>query len=308
MKIPRRTFLNGSLLGLGATFLGCKPQVKAQSAETGPFDPGQRVQLGKTGIKLSRVGLGTGMNGFNQQSNQTRLGQEKFTALVRGCYDRGIKWFDAADLYGSHTFLKSALSGLKRDDYVLVSKIWLRRGGIPTPEQERPDADQVIERFLSELGTDHIDLVLLHCMTEADWPSKYEKQLKLMDDMKQKGAIRAHGVSCHSLAALETAASEPWVDSIHTRINPYGESMDDIPEKVVPVLRTAHANGKGIVGMKIIGAGKFSDSDMKRNHSIDFALNLGCVDTMTVGFESLAQVDDFAVRMRNTSSRKIETV
>ena len=308
MKIPRRTFLNGSLLGLGATVLGYQSEVKAQPVESGTFAPSQIVQLGKTGIKLSRVGLGTGMSGFNRASNQTRLGQEKFTELVRGCYDRGIKWFDAADIYGSHPFLKPALSGVKRDDYTLVSKIWFRKGGIPIPQEERPDADGFIERFLTELGTDHLDLVLLHCMTEADWPTKYEKQMKLMDDLKKKGVIRAHGVSCHSLAALQTAASEPWVDSIHTRINPYGESMDDTPEKVVPVLRTAHDNGKGIVGMKIIGAGKFRDSDMKRDHSIDFALNLGCVDTMVVGFESLAEVDDFAARMRKTARHRIETI
>ncbi len=308
MKIPRREFINSALLGLGSAVLGCSSMLEGRQTQPVTFDPGEIVPLGKTDIKLSRVGLGTGMSGFNRASNQTRLGQEKFNALVHGCFERGINWFDAADIYGSHPFLQSALCQFKRQDYLINTKIWYRKGGIPIPQDQRPGPDKVIERFLKELGTDYIDMVLLHCMTDEAWNSKYENYMKVMDDLKKRGLVRVLGVSCHSLKALNTAASEPWVDSIHARINPYGNSMDDTPEKVVPVLRKAHANGKGVVGMKIMGAGKYRDSDMKRNHSIDFALNLGCVDTMTVGFENLQEVDDFNARVRNTHRREILTV
>lgn len=302
MKIPRRKFISSGLIGLGGLILGARSYAQSLP-EIKTFDPWEIVPLGKTGIKVSRVGLGTGMNGFNQQSNQTRLGADKFRELIRGCYDRGVRLFDTADLYGSHPYLIPALSGIKRENYVIVSKIWYNRGGIPIPENERPDADKMVQRFLKELGTDYIDLVLLHCMTDENWPTKFEKQLKLLEDLKQKGLIRAHGVSCHSLEALKTAASEPWVDSVHARINPYGESMDGDPDVVVPVLQRFHQAGKGVVGMKIIGAGKFRTSDLKRNNSIDFTLNLGCVDTMIVGFEKLEEVDDFAIRVQNTPRR-----
>lgn len=297
MKIGRRTFLKQSLIGAGGLLLAGRSFAE-QETKTAFFDPYEQVPLGKTGVTVSRVGLGTGMNGMNGQSNQTRLGAQPFKNLIRGCYERGIRLFDTADLYGSHPYLIPALKDIPRDQYVIVSKIWMYPNGIVATE--RPDADVVVERFLKELGTDYIDMVLLHCMMAGDWPKVYEKQLAILDGLKTKGTIRAHGVSCHSLEALTTAAAHPWVDSVHTRINPYGEAMDDTPEKVVPVLREFHKNGKGVVGMKIIGAGKFSDSDIQRNHSIDFVLNLGCVDTMIVGFESLAQVDDFASRARNT--------
>jgi len=301
MKMHRRGFLGGIAAGLGGLVFRCDGQTI--EPELKPFDPYEKVQLGKTELKMTRVGLGTGMNGFNHASNHTRMGQEAFTKLVQGCLERGMNWFDSADLYGSHTFLRQALATVPRDKYLLVSKIWYQQRGLPTPANERGDADKIVERFLEELGTDHIDLVLLHCLTDANWNSIHEKQMKLLDDLKKKGVIRAHGVSCHSLEAFKTAAEEPWVDSIHERINPYGASMDDTPENVVPVFQKAHDNGKGLVGMKIMGAGNFRDSDMKRNHSIEFAFNLPCLDVMTIGFEKLAEVDDFETRLSKAVRR-----
>jgi predicted aldo/keto reductase-like oxidoreductase len=119
--------------------------------------------------------------------------------------------------------------------------------------------------------------------------------------LKDKGVIRAHGVSCHSIAALEAAAAEPWVDSVHARINPYGMSMDDKPEKVVPVLKKLHAAGKGVVGMKIIGEGKLRNDAEKRDESARFVLGLGCVDILNIGFEKVEEIDDFAGRVRKVS-------
>lgn len=300
MKIHRRHFMAGSLVGLGGVVFRCLGQPLDPPGPE-PFDPYEHVPLGKTGLTLSRVGLGTGMNGVNRASNQTRLGEGAFNALVRGCLDRGINWFDTADTYGSHPFLRNALSLFNRSQYTLVTKIWCRREGAPSPVDEREDAEKIVERFLKELGTDTLDLVLLHCMTEPDWPEAFEKHMTLLAKLKAKGVIRAHGVSCHSLEALQTAATEPWVDSIHERINPYGVTMDGLPEKVVPLLQTAHEAGKGIIGMKIIGAGAFRDSEIKRNHSIEFVMNLPCVDAVTVGFESLAEVDDFEERLKKAT-------
>lgn len=300
MAMHRRKFLSGTLAGLTALLL----KGRAWAEDASFFDPYEMVTLGKTGLTVSRVGLGTGMNGSMHESNQTRLGKDKFSALIQGCYDRGIRFFDMADLYGSHPYVLQALKEVKREDIVLCTKLWYNRGGIPTPVEERPDADKMIELFLKEIGTDYIDLVLLHCMVKENWPTVFEKQMNLMAAMKKKGIIRAHGVSCHSLGALKTAAAEPWVDSVHARINPYAEAMDGTPQEVLPVLKQFHDSGKGVVGMKIVGAGKFRNSDLQRNHSIDFVLNSGCVDTMIVGFENLNEVDDFAARVRTTLKKR----
>ncbi|MBN2091256.1 aldo/keto reductase, partial [candidate division KSB1 bacterium] len=242
-----------------------------------------------------------GMSGSHRSSNQTRLGKEKFEALIRAAFEQGIRFFDCADLYGSHAFIIPALKGIPRNDYIISTKIWFRRGGIP--ESERPDADVVIKRFLKELNTDYIDNVQLHCTTSEDWPANLKKQMDIMDRLKEKGVIRAHGVSCHSLDALKTAASNPWVDMIHARINAFGNHMDASPQEVVEVLQKAHKAGKGVIGMKLVGQGDFRYSSEKRRESIEFVLNSGVVDTMIVGFEKAGEIDDFANMVNNTVKR-----
>jgi len=295
MEMKRREFLARSIAGVGGLLLGsgCTDAARRKSTT---FDPYERVRLGKTKIKVSRVGFGTGMRGGGRQSNQTRLGKEKFEALLKTAYEQGIRLFDVADLYGTHPYLASAMSKMPREKYVINTKIWWRGGGIP--EKERPDADVVVKRFLKELNTDYIDVVLLHCVDSPKWPDELTKQMNILAKLKKKGIVRAHGVSCHSLTALQAAADEPWVDSVNLRINAYGKNMDGPVEKVEPVVRKLHKTGKGVLGMKLIGEGAFRNSDEKRDKSISYVLGLGCVDAMVVGFEKIEEIDDFAARVR----------
>ena len=295
MKLRRREFIHRTALGVGGLMVAAPHSARAHAAAA-HFDPYALVQLGRTPLKVSRVCLGTGMRGGNRESNHTRMGKQAFEALIRESFDRGTRLFDLADLYGTHPYVIPALKGIARDRYQIVSKVWFMKGGLPEPE--RPDADVVIPRFLKELQTDHIDLVLLHCVTSAKWPQELRRQMDLLSQMKEKGYIRALGVSCHSLDALRAAAREPWVESVHTRINPYGMSMDGPPEQVVPVLKEIHAAGKGVVGMKIMGEGRLRNDDERRDASVRYALTLGCVDVLNVGCESLAEVDDLASRVR----------
>jgi len=295
MRMKRRDFIRRSALATGLVAL-CGPWLPAAEARPQTFDPFGPVTLGRTRVRTSRFCLGTGMRGGNRQSNHTRMGKEKFEALIRESFDRGTRLFDLADLYGTHPYVVPALKGIARDRYQIVTKIWFRDGGIP--EKERPDADVVVERFLREIGTDYLDLVLLHCVTSAKWNEELRRQMDILAKLKDKGTIRAHGVSCHSLEALKTAATEPWVDSVHARINPFKMSMDGPPDDVVPVLQQIHAAGKGVVGMKIIGEGRLRNDDEKKDESIRFVLGLGCVDVLNVGCESIAEVDDVAARVR----------
>jgi aryl-alcohol dehydrogenase-like predicted oxidoreductase len=295
MKLKRRDFLKQSALAAG-TMLVSPGLGRAAEPTTRNFDPYEKVPLGKTGMNFSRVCIGTGVHGGNRESNQTRMGKEKFENLLNAAYDRGVRVFDLADLYGTHPYLIPALKSIQRDKYFIISKIWLDKGGIP--DKDRPDADVVIPRFLKELGTDYIDLVLLHCVRSPKWNEDLRKQMDILAKYKEKGVIRGHGVSCHSLDALETAANEPWVDSVHARINPYEMSMDGPADKVAPVLQKIHSAGKGVVGMKIIGEGRLRNDDERKNESIKYVLGLGCVDILNVGFEKVEEIDDFAARVR----------
>ncbi len=294
-NIKRREFIKQSALGAGGILLGA-PLGAAENPDVKFHDPYAPVQLGQTDLKFTRVCLGTGTRGYQRSSNQTRKGRDVFVKLLREAYERGIRTYDLADLYGSHTYVPEALAGRPRDRYSLISKIWWDGGGIP--ESERPDADVVVARFLKELKTDYIDLLLLHCVSAPDWPDQLRKPMAVLSKLKAQGKVRALGVSCHSLGALAAAAAEPWVESVHTRINPYGMSMDGSPAEVVPALKKLHAAGKGVVGMKIIGEGRLRNNDARRDESVKFVLGLGCVHILNVGFESVSEIDDFAARVR----------
>lgn len=284
MRMKRREFLGTAAAG-AAGALGAGRLAHAAAAD---IEPSGIVPLGE-GLKVTRIGIGTGMRGWLRESNQTRLGEEGFRNLLHYCYDRSIRLIDMADLYGTHGHVARAFRDKPRDNYTLVTKIWFRPNGLA--EEERPDAGVLVERFLKELKTDYIDICQLHCVTSADWPTELRKQMDRLADMKQKGAIRAHGVSCHSVEALEAAAEEPWVDVVHARVNPFGFRTDGPMEEVVPVLKKLHAAGKGIIGMKLIGEGTFDEE--KRREALKFAMGLGVVDAMIVGFEKPEEVDAF---------------
>ena len=294
MKIQRRQFIGTAV----ASVAGALVQAPAVAAPV-DVDPTASVPLGKA-LKACRVSCGTGMVGGGRQTNQTRLGKEKFEALLNYAYDHGIRQFDMADMYGTHPYVGRVLKSKPRDQCQLVSKIWTRGGGLP--EKERPLADVLVKRFLKELKTDYIDVLQIHCMTEPDWNKTERPQMDAMEKLKQQGMIRAHGVTVHSIPALKTAAEEPWVDVVHVRINPYGHRTDGPMEEVLPILERIHAAGKGIIGMKLIGEGKFDLA--QRKNTLKFVMDLGTVDCLTVGFEKLQQIDEFLANVQERLAAK----
>jgi aryl-alcohol dehydrogenase-like predicted oxidoreductase len=295
-NLTRREFVSTLAAGTGLILAGkmaaAAPLGRTKKI-TGPF---QIITLGKTGIKTTLLGMGTGFNGGDRSSAITRAGVAE--SIIRYSYDKGIRFFDCADTYGTHSYTMKALKDIPREKYTLSSKIWVSGGGIPEPE--RPDADIVVDRFRKELNTDYLDLVQIHCMTSATWSDEQKKQMDILENLKAKGIIRAHGVSVHSFQALQTAADSPWVDVIHVRINPFGASMDSKdPSQVVSVIKKLHDSGKGVIGMKLIGNGSFSNDSAKVDQSIKYVLSLGTVDMVIVGFERPEQIENYALRIEN---------
>lgn len=291
----RRKFL--AALSLGTAHLMFDNPLYGMDSRFTSADPLQTVSLGKSGLNTTLLGFGTGVHATDRSSFLTRQDAAKSIATLRHAYDMGIRMFDCADTYGIHPLMAEALKGMDRDKLMISSKIWTREGGIPEPE--RPDANVVVDRFRKEMNTDYLNLVQIHCMVDADWTDSMKRQMDIMDNLKSKGIIKAHGVSVHSLEAMKAAANDPWVDVIHVRINPYGMSMDKPdPAEVVEVIHKLHASGKGVIGMKLVGNGKLRDDSEKMDHSLRFVLGIGSVDMMIVGFEEDAQIDNYIERTR----------
>jgi aryl-alcohol dehydrogenase-like predicted oxidoreductase len=242
------------------------------------------VTLGQTGIKLSRMALGTGTHGVNKTSVQGRLGINGFAELLCHAYDEGLHFWEGADQYGTHPHLREGMRRVGKNNVVVMTK---------TRALTAADVQADLDRFRRELGRDYIDIVLLHCMTSDNWPKEMEGPMEVLERARQKGIIRAHGVSCHTLGALKAAARTPWVQVDLARINPRQAAMDADPETVLGVLREMKRAGKGILGMKIFGAGRLTD-DIEG--SLRYCARLDVLDAFTIGFSSAGQLDEVVTK------------
>jgi len=283
----RREFLIRSTSGLGATWLSSKAILSALANAALPvkFSASDIVTLGSTGIKTSRLAMGTGTVGSGHHSHQTALGVKGLSDLLLNGYDNGLRFFDAADSYGSHPHVAEALKHVQRDKVTVLTKTFSR-----DPADARTDLD----RFRRELGIDYLDICLMHCVTEGDWTERYKGVMDVLSEAKEKGIIRTHGCSCHTIDALRAAAKSPWVEIDLARINPIGAEMDADPATVVSVLKEMKSAGKAVVGMKILGQGALRN---RQDEAIKFALSLGVLDAFTIGAESKQEQDDLIRRI-----------
>src|ERR1700733_3038438 len=272
----RREFLTGAAAGLSAAYL--KPAALGATALDIPaltqkYKATDTVVLGKTGIRTSRLAMGTGTIGGGGGSNQTRT--NALPRLLLNGYDNGLLFFDTADSYGSHPDVAEALKHVSRDKVVVMTKC---------DERDPKKAQADLYRYLKDLKTHYIDICLIHCVTEEDWTTRYRGVMDVFSEAKEKGIIRSHGVSCHSIEALRAAAAaSDWVDIDLVRLNPVGAHMDADADTVIAVVKQMRKAGTGIVGMKILGQGAMRD---RPSEAVRFALGSGVLDAFTIGAES----------------------
>ena len=286
--MKRREFLHRAACAAGAAWLPSARFMHGTLAVpvlSRKFTASDGVTLGNTGIQTSRLAMGTGTVGSGHHSHQTALGVKGLSELLLNGYDQGLRFFDTADSYGSHPHVAEALKHVPRDKVTILTKTWAR---------DAASARADLERFRRELGTDYIDICLMHCLTEGDWTERFRGVMDVLSEAQQKGIIRAHGCSCHSIGALRAAAKSPWVQVHLVRINPIGAYMDAAPDTVVSVMREMRANGHAIVGMKILGQGELRN---RQDEALRYALSLDLLDAFTIGAESKFEQEDLIRRI-----------
>lgn len=283
--MKRREFISRAAMGLGAAWIAPRVMDAAPAASPARYSAADVVTLGKTGIKTSRLAMGSGTVGVGHHSHQTALGIEGLADLFVNGYHNGVTFFDLADAYGSHPHAAAALKRLPRDKVTVLTKSWSR------------DADGMradLDRFRKELGTDYIDVFLMHCLTEENWTTRFRGAMDVLSEAKEKGIIRTHGCSCHSIGALREAAQSPWVEVDLARFNPIGSHMDADTGTVLSVLKEMKAAGKGVIGMKILGQG---DMRSRVDEGLRHALDSGVLDAFTIGAESITEQEDLIHRI-----------
>jgi aryl-alcohol dehydrogenase-like predicted oxidoreductase len=237
-----------------------------------------KVELGDTGLQVSVLALGTGTNGWNHRSDQTRRGTDWLIRHLRDGYEMGVNFWDLADQYGSHRCAMKALKHVEREALVINTK---------TTARDYRSCSKAVERFLKELDTDYLDIVLLHGKDSSDWNTGCRGAMDALSEAKERGLVRAVGISSHRLDGIRTAAAEPWLDVMLVTLNYASVRMSTAQQEVVPVLQEAHARGKGIYAMKVLGCGRLT-SDPEQ--AIKYILDLDCVHAMTIGHTDNTQL------------------
>lgn len=278
LQMNRRSFLRTTLGTAGAAALGVRAPLWGAKTLTAT----DVVHLGPDKVKLTRLAIGTGTRGG---SLQRQLGLQGLADLLHFGYDQGLFFWDTADGYRTHPHVAEALKRVQREKVTILTKTRAR-----TAEEMRAD----LERFRKELGSDYLDIVLLHALRTPTWPEERKGAMEVLAEAREKGIVRTHGVSCHSFEALQTAAKTPWVRVDLARINPAGLLMDSDPASVVKVLRQMKAAGKGVIGMKILGEGGLRD---RVDEALRYALSLDCVDCFTIGPADRKELADLIKRI-----------
>jgi len=291
-RMNRRQFLHRTATIASAALL---PPSLLHAADAAKRTATDQVALGRTGLKISRLGFGAGSNGGNVQRN---LGQETFNKLIRYAHERGITYIDSAQNYKTFEWVGDAIKGLPREKVFLQSKI----PGKPE------DVLAAIDKHRKVYNTDYIDSMLIHCMVKRGWTDDWKRIMDGFDEAKSRKWIRAKGVSCHSLPALKAGAECDWTDVHLVRVNPQGHVVDTMEEKwnatsdatrvgpVMTEIKKMHAKGHGVIGMKIIGNGDFTNAE-DREKSIRFAMSQPEIHAVVIGFKNTAEIDEAIERI-----------
>jgi len=279
--LSRRDFLKTGLAAGALAASGALPLSGQRKTAT------DLVTLGRSGVKVSRLALGTGTISGKVQRD---LGQDGFTRLVRHAYDQGIRFFETSESYAEmHTMLGVALKGIARDSYQLMSKVTTRDG---------VDPRQKFDELRRLANTEYFDIMLLHWQHTATWPADTGRWQDGILEAQSRKAVLSHGASVHGLPALRRVPGNKWLDIAMIRMNHTGKSMDaedytkdpgNVPE-VVAHVQEVHAQGMGVISMKLAGEGTFDRED--RRKAMRFAFRNAGVDCVTVGYKSPAEVDE----------------
>lgn len=295
-RFTRRDFLHRAAAAAGGLMLASGAAFGASSKRTAA----DQVRLGNTGLKISRLGMGTGSNSGNVQY---ALGKEGFRDLVHYAYDQGITYFDCAQSYRTFEWIGDAIQGLPREKLHLVSKVPGK------PEQVL----ESIDRHRKAFNTDYVDTMLIHCMFKDGWTEEMKRIMEGFEAAREKKWILAQGVSCHSLPALRQATDSAWTQVHLVRVNPQAKHIDGMEQHwerpgndltpVVAELEKMRAKGRGVIGMKIIGNGDFTNPE-DRERSIRYAMSRPELDAIVIGMKSRAEVDE-AVERVNRALREV---
>ena len=234
----------------------------------------EMTTLGRSGLRVSRLCYGT-LTMSPLQKNMTAAEGAK---LLVYAWERGVRFLDTADLYGTYPHIREALKDAP--DYVISTKAYC---------YDRKTAQEALERAYRGTGRDYIDLFMLHEQESLYTLRGHEEALVYLAEQRERGHIGAVGVSTHFCACVAAAPRFPMIDVIHPLINLGGIGIQDgSREDMESAIRAARDVGIGIFAMKPLGGGHLISSNRE---ALAYAAGNPLLDSVAVGMQSVSEID-----------------
>lgn len=231
--------------------------------------------LGKTNFEVSRICFG-GLTVGPLQKNMTPQDGGK---IILSAFERGVNMIDTANMYDTYEHIEWALRSYDRKKIHIMSKDY---------SYSKETAQKSLERALRELKTDYIDGFLLHEQESEHTLRGHYEALEYFIRMKEKGYIRAVGISTHFVAAVKAAGAMEEIDIIHPIVNKSGIGIvDGNVKEMLDVIALAKKNNKGIYAMKPLGGGNLIKN---YDESLDFVLGIDDIDSIAIGMQNESEV------------------
>lgn len=239
--------------------------------------------LGRTGISVTPVGMGTLTMGFSQKNLDIEAGSQVIVHAV----EQGINFLDTAQYYDTYRYLRPALDEIRRrnlDFPVICSK---------TLEEGYSETKVAVLECLEQLDIDAVDLFLLHEVRGTEDFYARKDAWRALCDLKTKGMIKAIGISTHHVDACSEMADIPECDVVFTLINRDGMgirkgSEPGTREEMEAAIRKCADAGKGIFTMKAFGGGNLIHD---YRSCLEYAAGISGNTSVMIGMADNDQVD-----------------
>lgn len=236
----------------------------------------QRIKLGNTDIEVSRLCFGS----LTMTPFQAGLSVSDGAYLIEYAYNKGINFIDTAEIYENYDYIKLALKGIKREDFVISTKSYAY-----TEEMARESLDLA----LKELDTDYIDIFLLHEQESIHTVRGHFDAIEYFLKQKEKGKIRSIGISTHRISGALAAKQVKEIEILHPIVNKKGIGIQDGNiDEMIEMLRKVKKVGKGIYAMKPLGGGHLIK---EATSSFNFVKNIDVIDSIAIGMQSTTEID-----------------
>ena len=236
----------------------------------------EHLELGNSGIKVSRLCFGS----LTMTPFQANLSIDEGADLIKYAYSKGVNFIDTAELYDNYEYIRKALEDINRNDFVITTKCYA---------YTKKMAEESLDKALKELDTDYVDIFLLHEQESEHTIRGHYEAIEYFLKAKEKGKIRAFGISTHRIEGVLGAIKYDEAEIIHPIINKYGIGIQDgSVEEMLDMIKKANSIGKGIYGMKPLGGGHLIS---KAEECFNFVKEIPYIHSIAIGMQSRDEID-----------------